>query len=191
MMLRLDGAIAAVDRGRESKAPPQLFQSKQAWEIIVNVKGIKKASACVRVYVCASPARLILLPIRLTAPRLITRLSALYNLISRINLWLRAHLMPGITNLIWRCTGSFIPPSLCPPPPPAPFLSLSLSSQLASTCGAPTTVGMTWAVKASSGLQGITSSGKPMLPTTKKTHTKKGKKAKKNPHQTEAKADTK
>lgn len=67
---------------------------------------------CVCVSVCASPARLILLPIRLTAPRLITLRSALYNLISRINLWLRAHLMPGITNLIWRCMGSFTPFSL-------------------------------------------------------------------------------
>jgi len=119
-MLRLYMAITDEDGAGESKAmlpptSPQPFQNKQAWEIIVNVKGIKKASACVRVYVCASPARLILLPIRLTAPRLITRLSALYNLISRINLWLRAHLMPGITNLIWRCTGSFIPPSPCPP----------------------------------------------------------------------------
>lgn len=137
-MLCLNEAIAARDGGGEREAPlppaPQPFQNKQVWEIIVNVKGIKKASACVCVCVCvvvrlcASPARLILLPIRLTAPRLITCLSALYNLISRINLWLRAHLMPGITNLIWRCTGSFILPSLLPPPHPCPcpfFLSSS------------------------------------------------------------------
>lgn len=183
-MLCLDGAIAARDRGGESKAPQppacaQPFQNKQAWEIIVNVKGIKKASACVRVYVCASPARLILLLIRLTAPRLITRLSALYNLISRINLWLRAHLMPGVTNLIWRCTGYFIPLSL-----PLPSLSLSLSSWLASTRDAPAAVGMTWAVKASLGLQGITSSGKPMLPTAKKGKKKPTQKPKQRPKQT-------
>lgn len=51
-MLHSDGATAAGDRGGESKTPqllscPQPFQYIQAWEIIVNVKGIKKASACV------------------------------------------------------------------------------------------------------------------------------------------------
>lgn len=55
-MLCLNRAVAARDGGAESKAPapptPQPFQNKQAWEIIVNVKGIKKASACVCVCVC-------------------------------------------------------------------------------------------------------------------------------------------
>lgn len=52
-------AIAAGDGGGGSKAPlspafPQPFQNNQAWEIIVNVKRIKKASVCVCVCVCES-----------------------------------------------------------------------------------------------------------------------------------------
>lgn len=42
------------------------------------LKGLLRA----RARVCVNPARLIPLPICLTAPRLITRRSALYNLIS-------------------------------------------------------------------------------------------------------------
>lgn len=58
-MLCLNGAIAAKDGGGESKAPlppaPQPFQNKHVWEIIVNVKGIKRASACVCVCVRVLP----------------------------------------------------------------------------------------------------------------------------------------
>lgn len=84
-MLFVDGAIAGLWDDRANRCCPRLpqpFPTQQDWEITLHAKGIKRASACARARVCVSPARLIPLPICLTAPRLITRRSALYNLIS-------------------------------------------------------------------------------------------------------------
>lgn len=83
MTLFFNGAIAGLWDKRAKRCCPRLpqpFPTQRGWEITLYAKGIERASACARM--CVSSARLILLPICLTAPRLITRRSALYNLIS-------------------------------------------------------------------------------------------------------------